>query len=330
MNVELRITLGCILLASACSDGGSSDADGGKGLDASTVDAAPLPPDAMPDAMVPLIDCNALTALPVTPTVLTGFSGSEDFAFDAEGNLVSNDGGNITKQTKAGVSTLLSPNVGETAGMRYLSTGELVVAQVDNGLILRIATNGASSTLLAGFAYPNGIEVDKDDFVYVAEHDAGRVRRVNSATGEFTIIAEGLTNPNGLSFSPDYKTLHINSFGGGTVHTVTVDEAGNWSAPALLGSVPANGFDSGGLDGMAVDACGNAYVTEYVQGIIWRFTPEGVKEMVVDLPSFWIPNLHWGTGVGGWDPKVLYVMDREEGRVFELPVNIEEKELVYP
>lgn len=325
-----------MLLVAACGGGDNSGSDAGSDtgqkVDGSTVDAAPLLPDAMPDAMVPLFDCNALAPLPVTVTALAGFSGSEDFAFDAEGNLVSNAEGNITRQTKAGVSTLLSPNVGETAGMRYLSTGELVVAQVDTGNILRITASGVSSTLLAGFSYPNGLEVDKDDFVYVAEHDAGRVRRVNSATGEFTIIAEGLTRPNGLSFSPDYKTLYVNSFGGGTVHTITVDDQGKWSAPLLLGSVPEGGFgfEHGGLDGMAVDACGNAYVTEYVKGIVWRFTPEGEREIVANLPSFWIPNLHWGTGVGGWDPKVLYVMDREEGRVFELAVNIEEKELVYP
>ncbi len=432
--------IGFSSLLAACS-GSSATPDAG-------IDATP-PADAAPDAR-PAVDCTGLAALPITATNITGFSGSEDFAFDAEGNLVSNKDGSVTKQPKTGSGTLLIGGFGDTAGTRYLSNGDLVIADVSNGTLKRIKPSGETSDILAGFAYPNGVEVDLDDFVYVAEHDAGQIRRVHPDTGEFTIIATGLTNPNGLSFSPDYRTLYVNSFGGGTVHKVTVDDSGTWSAPVLLGDIfdgeggpcegaaagdfclagfdagvctaglscdtDANGaeffeaacngiaggascnvtisttefpgtcqggscvpeqsprdvcvgqsegtsctaahqdfgaFDGscfnnggglscfpgdggggptqrGGLDGMAVDACGNVYVTEYTLGYIWRFTPEGVREKVVTLPSFWIPNMHWGSGIGGWEEDILYVMDRDEGRIFELDLGIHEKDRVYP
>jgi hypothetical protein len=65
-------------------------------------------------------------------------------------------------------------------------------------------------------------------------------------------------------------------------------------------------------------------VTEYVQGKIWRFAEEGVEpELVVKLNSSWIPNLHWGNGVEGWERDILYVMDRDQRGVFELKVGIE-------
>ena len=74
----------------------------------------------------------------------------------------------------------------------------------------------------------------------------------------------------------------------------------------------------GGLDGLNVDACGRVYVTEYIQHNIWRFEPDGAggfsePELLADRFGAWIPNLHWGNGVGGWDRETLYVMDMERG-----------------
>ncbi len=334
------------LIAVACfgcsgGAGNSSDNDaGGTVVDSGGGELSDAAlPDASPDA-APMVDCSSLTSLPVSHTAITGFSGSEDFAFDKEGNLVSTREGNMTRQKKSGGRTLLSPNVGETAGTRFLSNGDLVVAQVDRGELWKIASDGSTQTILSGLVYPNGVEVDRDGFVYVSELDAGRIRRINPDNGDATIIATGLEAPNGVSFSPDYKTLYVNSFGGGTVHKITVDGNGDWSAPELLGRVPkstgggglpSGGFPGagGGLDALTVDECGNVYVTEYELGIIWRFSPEGVREKVVELPSFWIPNMHWGSGVGGWDENILYVMDRELGRLFELDLGVREKERVY-
>ncbi len=451
------IALSLSLLLVGCSGGGGdepSSADGG------LADAAVAPSDAAAPDAAPEVDCSSLMALPLEATILTGFSGSEDFAFDGEGNLVSNDSGNVTKQPKTGAGMLLSPNVENTAGTRYLSNGDLILANVSFGELWRIEPSGAKSTIASGLLYPNGVEVGLDDIVYVAEHDGGRIRRVDPSSGENSVIATGLTNPNGLSFSPDYRTLYVNSFGDGTIHKLSVDDQGNWTEPELLGDIfdkttenpcidhvagdlclinnragicevdatavglrcttEGNGpevFEAacqdvgnnqpctvdvgnssfngtcqdnfgpltcessvgpeevctgrnngdpcevaqsdfgaypgicsdefgfglycvpegseggefrGGLDGMTVDACGNVYVTEYTVGFIWRFTPEGEREKVATLPSFWIPNIHWGSGIGGWDEDILYVMDRDEGRLFELDLGVKEKRRVFP
>jgi sugar lactone lactonase YvrE len=87
----------------------------------------------------------------------------------------------------------------------------------------------------------------------------------------------------------------------------------------------------GSLDGLEIDACGYVYVTEYLVGTVWRFTPDGSQaEELFSPDSTWIPNLHFGEGLGGWDDHSLYVMDRDQGRVFEVQLDVEGKACPFP
>jgi len=434
-------------------------------------------------------DCDSLATLPVEASRISGFTTSEDFAFDIEGNFVSPDeNGNVLKISMAGDVEVLSPDFGEAAGMAYLPDGDLVIASPWRGNLEVISPDGGRTTLLSGLSYPNGVTVDAAGFIYVAEHDAGTVRRVDAKTGEFEIIATDLFSPNGLAFGPDEAVLFVNSFGDGTVHAIARDVEG-WQAPILYGETPTDvekdtscigledgaecflpsgigigaclgeplaceervdegaceglaagescvtsalgesiesvcttpdsggalfcpkvpgevvsacvgktsgascealgssrtcdpswedilicditswetvvftacealssgdecvivdyeGYASGscidpghgalycssdahhswrgGLDGMAADVCGNVYVTEYVMGYIWRFSEEGGEpELVVDTGSYWIPNLHWGLGVGGWETDVLYVQERDSDDLLVLELGVE-------
>ena len=40
--------------------------------------------------------------------------------------------------------------------------------------------------------------------------------------------------------------------------------------------------------------------------------------------------MHWGSGVGGWDPNVLYVSDRDQGRLFAMNIGVPGKEISKP
>ena len=85
----------------------------------------------------------------------------------------------------------------------------------------------------------------------------------------------------------------------------------------------AEGIGSGALDGMGVDACGNVYVAEYTNAVLWRIRPDGTKEPMVDLHQYtdWIPNMNWGTGEG-WQKDVLYVSDRNVDEVFAVKLGV--------
>jgi sugar lactone lactonase YvrE len=92
---------------------------------------------------------------------------------------------------------------------------------------------------------------------------------------------------------------------------------------ACYGGVCASGSSGpGGIDGMGVDICGNVYATEFTNGNVWRISPEGDIELLVQLPSAWIPNVKWGRDLGGFSSQVMYVADRDEGRLFGVSVGV--------
>jgi hypothetical protein len=83
-----------------------------------------------------------------------------------------------------------------------------------------------------------------------------------------------------------------------------------------------NNGSPGGIDGLGVDACGNVYASEFTHGIVWRISPAGEIEHLVDLPSNWVPNIKWGRGVGGFGREQMFVADRQDGRLFAVSVGV--------
>ncbi|MSQ02552.1 MAG: hypothetical protein EXR71_11810 [Myxococcales bacterium] len=104
----------------------------------------------------------------------------------------------------------------------------------------------------------------------------------------------------------------------------TCADGASWGLPGLV-CMPgtSTGGEDGMLDGLNVDECGNVYATSYVAGKVWRWAGErGEPELVTDVRASWIPNLHWGNGVGGWRDDVLYMANRDNGSVYTLEVGI--------
>jgi streptogramin lyase len=260
---------------------------------------------------------------PLSVTTLTNFTSAEDFDFDAEGYVVSVENSDLFGKDPYGNIKVYTPNISSwTAGTRALATGDFVVADANNGeLVLVDGTTGAKSVIMAGLAYPNGVEVDADHNVYVAENSGDRVNRVNAYDPyDREVIATGVSEPNGLILSPDQQTLYIGSFGGGVLYAVDRDPKGGWLTPRVFYE-PDN--RDNGFDGINVDICGNVYFTEWITGKVYRVSPDGQEAgLVAELDSSWIPNLRWGVGVAGWDPDVLYVTDRDQSRMFAIEVGI--------
>lgn len=438
------------------------------------------------------VDCSQALPLPLEFSRISGFTGAEDFAFDLDGNFVSaDDFGNVVRISFEGEIDIWSPNFGETAGTAFLPDGKLAIANVSSGRVEKVRNNGSTGTLIAGLSYPNGVAVDFDGRVYVADQNQGVVLRYDEKTDERLELATGLFNPNGLALNSDHTKLYVGSFGGGTIHVIdltdleggaelfaetptsgttttddpcggliagdecfldigigtciddtgalgcelVLDEAAcnglsvgdacqtsalgqpvdsvcyddgatlfcprvpgeiitacdgldegdgcsalgvdnrdceyNWEGTLICDTTPftdvseeacvglssgddcviieyegyidgtcaesywygtmtcdpgwyGNGYEfAGGLDGVAVDACDNVWVTEYTLGYVWRFGPEGGEaELAVDTNTFWIPNLHWGSGVGGWDANTLYIQDRFSDELLAAPTGI--------
>jgi sugar lactone lactonase YvrE len=273
--------------------------------------------------------------LPATWVSEDGYSDAEDFDFDGAGLAIAIYSGNLTGREKGGPYVrVISPGLinGQAAGTRVLPTGDYVVADVGRGTIELVdGVTGGADTLASGFNYPNGIEVDRDNNVYVADQDEDKIVRINAYdTTDFEVVAE-VSNPNGLVLSPDGQTMYAGTFGiyggnGNKIYKIDRDPAGGWMEATVLYQ---SGGGDGGYDGINVDVCGNVYWTEFIEGKVWRMlVGDTVPQRVATLPSYWIPNLRWGHDIGGWDRNILYVSDRQDGRIFELDMGIPGKKHV--
>lgn len=316
--------------SSSSSGGSSSDADDGTTgsgikLDVGVVPDMP-PGDDTTTGVLP-VDCDSIPRGPLGYTVTTGIYAGEDFAFDDQGNLVGANANNLFKSPYGGPPQLWVPGANVSAGLRATSEGVFVYASGDS--LSRINMFDAPEVVLGGLSYPNGMDVDLEGWVWVAEQSGSRLRRINPETGEYTIAAEGLQSPNGVSFSPDYSIVYVGSFGGGIIYAVHLNPDMSTDTVEMFYS----GIGGGGLDGLAVDACGNVYVDEFGPGIVWRIPPDASElEMLVNLgaETGWIPNMQFGSGYGGWDPYTLYVITIGGSEVYEVPVGVPDKLRGYP
>lgn len=282
------------------------------------------------DAGEPTIDfdCSQIPALPADFDVISGVEPSEDFVFDPQGRLL-----NFSSESRALMafklgdtkSKYLRPGPSEEesiSGMGMLPGGDVVVNL--SSTVARFTADGGSTEIANSLEYPNGLTVARDGSVYVAEQDGGRVVRIDPDTKQKTTIAEDLEFANGVSLTQDQKTLHVGTFGKGIVYALDLS-----TTPAgvrVLAEDFATGGEAAGLDGVATDYCGNVYVTEFVEAKVWRITPDGQTSLAVDLGkeagAVWIPNLHFGSGIDGWDTKTLYVMNLDEPRVFAVKIGV--------
>ena len=132
------------------------------------------------------------------------------------------------------------------------------------------------------------------------------LRQVQSLRdGEGGLAIGGLS---GGAISPDGAHLYVGSYNFGGVKMWNLDTE----------ELTVIDDELGGVDGVLTDVCGNVYVTQYGNGLVWRIAPDLTKEIVADLETNWIPNLNFGSGVGGWEHDRIYISDREADRVFEL------------
>jgi hypothetical protein len=98
------------------------------------------------------------------------------------------------------------------------------------------------------------------------------------------------------------------------VYFVEVDDELNPTGDAVIF---ASNVGQGYHDGLGIDACGNLYVPDFNTRGLYRVDPEGVVTMLFDLQTsgsqHYGHGLEWGSGVGGWNHKAIYMPQPYEG-----------------
>ena len=302
-----RQLIASLLCAAACGGGSTPE---------TVQDAAPVP-----DSM-PLPSCDG-----VEPTKPTGFTRlehippSEDFVLDGDGYLigVSQGGALVRTAYPAGSSpeTIAPDLTGFGRGTRILPGGDIVVADPERGMVLRVAANG-SSTPIAAINDPNGIAIGLDGMVYLTS-GGGRVVRIDPDSGDVIDIHTSDIGEtfDGIAFSPDFKTLYFNQESG-QISRVAIDAGGAAGPVEPVATIEPEFL----LDGMTADVCGNLYVVE-MTGVIWQVTPAGDTDIWLDLRSDtdFIPAVNFGSGRGGWSETSIFVMNFNGG-VYEADLGV--------
>jgi len=317
-------------------DGGDADADSDSDTDSDSDADTDSDSDSDSDSDGDY-DCANLPAGPFGITEVPGAIASEDVAFDDAGNLIGSDDTAIFRSPFGGSPSLWVTGTNFRAGLRMLPSGDLVYCDNNQNILVRVDEYGTKHNIvISGLSYPNGLTVDQAGFVYVTSHDSGHVFRVDPYTGDYTTIVSGMSSPNGIVFNEDYTALYIGNFDGNPViWRLPIDGDGN---PGALETY-ATGVGSGWLDGLAVDACGNLYVCDYQclgdwdDTCVYKIEPGGVVGTSPIINSSfhqYLPNMDWGSGIGGWKTQTLYFSGGWEHKVWAVDIGVPGKPGVYP
>jgi streptogramin lyase len=242
------------------------------------------------------------------------FNGPFGVAVDSAGNVYVADTFNpmIRKVTPVGVVTTLAGNAshpgtndgtGSAArfdwpiGVTVGTNGNVYVADSGNNTIRQVTPAGVVTTLAglavgsigstdgtgnaARFNFPNGVAVDTNRNVYVADSSDFTIRKVTPA-GVVTTLAglagnAGSANGTGSAARFNYPlgvavdtngNVYVADWGNNSIRKVTPVGA-NWVVTTL-----AAGFN--GPYGVAVDSAGNVYVADSGNNTIRKVTPAGV------------------------------------------------------
>jgi len=178
------------------------------------------------------------------------------------------------------------PEGGRGNGMTLGPDGALYVADVGRKLIARVSLpDGRVTTVVdrapggAPFRGPNDLIFDKQGGIYFTDPDGSwdkpiaSVYHVAPKTHAVSLVADGLQFPNGLTLSPDEKTLYVAE---SPLHRITaVDLTPNGIVPPGRRHVFCVTGTVGGGDGMRLGRDGFLYAAIYGEGVIAKISPKG-------------------------------------------------------
>lgn len=158
--------------------------------------------------------------------------------------------------------------------------GDLVVAQLGTGSVVRRTPGGVTSTIAAPLVYPSGLAATDDD-LWAADWVTGTVWQVvddGAVLDPLRMVADGLQFPEGMAIDRDGTLLVVEAAAPNagrltridpmTGETSTVADNLETGGPGPTGMMPTHGFSS-----VAVSTTGTLYVTGDLGSVVYRLQP---------------------------------------------------------
>lgn len=161
----------------------------------------------------------------------------------------------------------------------------------------------------------NGVIAITGRGVYASDTTNNLIVRTDDSKGSFetTVVANDISQPNGLSYNPVNKTLYVGMSLNNTIGAFEVKEDGSlgvlktvWTGPDLVGFV----------DGTAVDETGTLYAANWLNGKVVRTSDNKVLTDILANPA----SLAWRGGM-------LFITDfkltpEEEGGLYAMNLGV--------
>lgn len=232
---------------------------------------------------------------------------------------MSPDGKVTTFAGKSGdgtVGTGLEPPFNRLQALALNRDGLLLVSDDGNSLVRQVTPGAAVTTLAgsgqrgdvdgtgsaAGFYHPAGLAVDAAGVVYVADSGNNTIRRITPAGSVTTVagapgiagsddgvgVAARFNHPEGVAVDATGRLVVADTFNQ-TLRTISPEGQVSTLAghPLTTAEEVTDGIGAAGTfgtpNGIALDAAGNAYVSDSICNTIRKVTPSGVVTTVAGL-----------------------------------------------
>jgi gluconolactonase len=218
--------------------------------------------------------------------------------------------------------TIFREDSGGANGNAFDNRGRLYTCEGGNRRVTRTTPDGKVEVLAERFEgkrfnAPNDITVRRDGHAYFTDPAYGPQEETRelpfygvfhlTPRGQLNVVARMDKRPNGITLSPDGRTLYVAGADERVVRMYDLDRGGN----ATNGRILISGIE-GVPDGIRTDEKGNLYVA--AQGV-QIYSPSGQLLREIKLPET-PSNLEFGDG----DLRGLYITARRSVYYMRLPV----------
>jgi gluconolactonase len=241
------------------------------------------------------------------------FSFTEGPTCDATGNVFFTDQNNnrIMEWSVDGVlSTFMQPS-GRANGMYMDAKGNLIACADEKNELWSISPDKKVTVLIKDYQGkylngPNDVWVAPNGEMFITDPfykrkwwdhqtmalDGEQVFHLSADGKNLTRVTSDLTKPNGITGTPDGKTLFVADIGADRTYRYDIQPDGSLSNKVL--------FCAKGSDGMTIDEQGNIYICGHGVTV---FDKSGKQTEHIDVAEPWTANVSFG----GRDHKTLFI-----------------------
>jgi len=264
------------------------------------------------DASAPDFDCDALPDVPLSQTPVDGALADLGLVIDTSGWLYGGDGRHLFKTDGSGLTVVEADNVGALQQLALLPGGDLLLASDDDGGLVRMPPAGEAIRIATGDFY--GLAAGPDGLVFGSDRATGSLVRIDpEGEGFEAVVTLGAgSEPRAVALDLVGPRLLWSEVDRAAIYQLWLDDE---LQPLGDVEILATGVGLDGasrIDAIVVDACGNAYASEYETASIYRISADGVVTHWLEGADYAFEALTFGAG-DGWDALSLYASQPDNG-----------------